>query len=139
MAKKLRWHTIRLTDADATTGVDNGARFVNESQQDYHVRQQHWQMELTAAAPGEGGDAQLSFQSTFARVNDEDEYRETVSVGMPATGATPVDGDANRNQEYYFDRGQLIIEPGESLKLSTNKTNGGALRTGILIGFELEE
>lgn len=138
MAKKLRWHKIRQQVADGTTAENNGARFTNQSDDDFIIRQIHTVAKLQTAGIGEEMECQLSYQGAINTADDEDEFRLEIDAMMPASGATPVDGDIVESDHFYFDRGQLVLEPGESLKSSMQKSSGG-IGTGIwMLGYEVE-
>lgn len=139
MAKKLRWHTVHQILAGGVALENNGARFTNESGQDMLIRQIHGMLEQTGGDPNENSTAQLSTQNTFLEVDDEDEFRIMLKVGEGSTGATPTAGNSVTKDHWYFDRGQMPLEQGETLFSSTSGTAAPGKLTTWLIGYELDE
>lgn len=140
MATKLRWESVTQVVADGTTSEDNGSRHTNDSDNDEHIRQIHARASISVAGPGESVTGQLSQQNTFQTLtqkNNEEEFRLTVEAVMNTDVA--LDTNNSNSQSFYFGRGQLILEPGQSLKSSLVKSSGGAAGMDWLIGYEFEE
>ncbi len=140
MAAKLRWFSMFHNVGDGTSGGDAGDQITNEAQATMHVKLVHYSIELGAAAPGEDLTAELSTQASFnAAPTNESEYRTKVNVGMPSTGATPVDGDASKEGLWRYMRGELPLETGESLFSNILGSSAGSKTARYLIGVEYED
>lgn len=141
MAKKLRWHMIRQSVGDGTSSEDNGARHTNEAENDMLIRQIHATIVMVNAEAAESGSAQLSTQNTFNQVDDEDEFRLQIEVTSQGstTGAAVDDASWRAADHWYFDRGQLVLETGETLFSSVQKTSGGVVSINWLLGYEFDE
>jgi len=139
-ATKLRWQTVYHTVADGTTSSDDGASLVNRTDADMHVITIERDLSLAAAGPGEEGNFQLSTQNSYNNVNDgETVFRKSRTVGMPATGATPSDGDTAAFDVLRYLRGEVVLEPGEALHSSILKSTGGSATARYNIGVVFEE
>lgn len=139
MATKLRWESVTQFVADGTTSEDNGSRHTNDSDNDEHIRQIHGRASISTAGPNEFCTAQLSQQNTFLALtakNNEEEFRILIEAVMNTDVA--LDSNASNSDHWYFGRGQLILEPGQSLKSSLFKSSGGAAGADWLIGYEFE-
>ena len=140
MAKKLRWHKIRQTVGDGTTAENDGNRYTNETGFDALIRQIHANASLFAFESEENMIAQLSTQRALAVVDDEDEFRIEIGVsGSATTGAAVDDLSAFEVDHWYFDRGQLVLETGETLASSMTKSSGGVAIVVWLVGYELDQ
>lgn len=139
MATKLRWQTVYHTVPDGTTTGDNGARLRNTTDSDMHILVIESDLQLTAAGPGEEANFQLSTQNSYNNLADEEtEFRKSGTASMPATGATPSDGDKAEFHQLKYLRGQVVLEPGEALFSSIFKSTGGTAIARYQIGYEFE-
>jgi len=137
LATKLRWESVSQQVADGTTSENNGSRHTNNADRDEHIRQIHVRASLGTAGPNESATTQLSHQATrlsSANLNNEEEFRIQAEIVMDT--AVALDAGKSISDHWYFARGQLVLEPGESLKSSLAKTSGGAAETDWLIGYE---
>lgn len=136
MAEELRWESLIVTTADGTTANNAAAEFRNDSSDTIHIRRIEHNMAITGAAPDEGGTSEISKAPTYqGSTNNGVFYRSLLRSGAPPTGATPVDGRSEMTRTDLFPRGQLTLEPNESLFLNHSKTSGGALTTDAIIGY----
>lgn len=134
---ELRWEVMQDTVNDGTAVANAGAEFRNETSAMIHIRRIRAACLLSAAAPGEASTIELSKAPVFQSNTDESPFfTYPVQLAIPATGATPADGDAAENEESLYGRGHLTLEPNESLFLNTNKTAGGQSVGRFVLGYE---
>ena len=135
MADELRWETLLVDVADGVTASDAGATFTNTTKDDIFIRRIHRALRTAAAGPNEIMTSQLSKQGSFQSINGQSGFNLTDEVGTPASGATPTDGTTTFNATELYARGQLKLEPNETVFVNVTKSSGGASRSRYEIGY----
>ena len=137
MAQELRHEHLYDTVADGTTSADAGAEFRNDSAGMVHIRAIVISGTLSTAAPNESASIEVSKAPVYqgATANSPFYSRRVHALGPP-TGATPADGGVNATFIDKYGRGQLTLEPNESLFLNTSKSSGGTVAAYVDIDYE---
>ncbi len=136
MAEELRWETLFGELADGQTSSNSISEFRNETDEDMfirHVRESH---SVKTAGPGE--DSVIELTKANALVSDTDNtpfYVMSTEMGMPSAGATPVDGDVVENKTTLYAKGQVVLEPNESLFVNIRKSSGGLVQYRYNLGY----
>ena len=136
MAEELRWRVLKTSGAGAVTNGENANEFKNETARTLFIRRIQHSHRATTMAPGEEYTVEISKSPAYAF--DEDQSSQFTSVlkrGMPATGATPGDGVIEVNFTELFAKGQLELEPGESLHVNWSKSADPVLAMNHIIGY----
>ncbi len=138
MADELRWETIAATGADGTTASNAAAEFRNDSSQTLHVRTILFDHSFTTAANNEQDTVEISKSPVIASFTNNNVffgYPHSLGVAGGTTGAAlddvAVTGSGGRN----FGKGQLTLEPNESLFVNISKTSGGISFVAYNIGY----
>lgn len=129
MAEELRCETLVATTADGTQNSNAGAEFRNDSSRVLHIREIRWSHKFDSVSAGEGCFIEISKSPTFAgRTNNNVFWTMMNAMGGPPTGASPADGDVFTQGQDKWAKGQVTLEPNESLFINTTKdqTGGGA-------------
>ena len=131
MAKELRYETLVDVVADGVAAADAGAEFRNDSSGMIMIRE----LDLIATIRTAGVNEQVSVEISKAPVRqgavaNGPFFLFQVEIGMPSTGATPVDGSITGTKVKRWERGQLTLEPGESLFMNITKAQTGGAATG---------
>lgn len=125
MAEELRWET--LAPAGTTTDANSSSEFRNDSSRDIHIRELNWACELRTGANDESGVFELSKSPVIASATNNGVFfikpiALGVSGGTTGSGADDVFFFANGQSKYA--KGQLTLEPGESLFTNENIISG---------------
>jgi len=138
MAAELRWELMRSVVADGTTSASADAEFRNDSNGMLHIRHLDIDADLTTAAANEGALVEVSKAPVLqSETNNSPFFATPLAVRCPPnTSTTPVDGSMQRSKVLRFARGQLVLEPNESVFINVTKTSGGAVITRVNLGYE---
>jgi len=111
---ELRWEVMFSSNtADQANAVQE---FRNETSKLLHIRRIRWAIRAGLGAPDEMSEHELSKAPVFQSGTDESPFFTLpVKLAMPATGATPADGEIAENGEALFGRGHLTLEVNESV------------------------
>jgi len=132
MAKELRHETLVDTVADGTQTASAGAEFRNDLSGMIHIRELDINAVLRTAGINEGVTVEISKAPVRqGAVANGPFFLMQLEIGMPASGATPVDGEITGTKVKRWERGQLTLEPGESLFMNITKTGTGGAATGF--------
>lgn len=138
MASELRWEVLFDTGTDGVTTVSAGAEFRNDSSQLIHIREITWANSLETGANDENGLAEISKSPVLAVETANNVFFTLptflgVSAGTTGTGAQDVTFFTNGGRKYG--RGQLTLEPNESLFVNIKKTSGGKVNARFSLGY----
>lgn len=135
MAKELRHELVRTIDVDGAG--DSLAEFRNDTSVDIHIRELDAEAVLTTAALGEISKAELSKAPVYQGVtNNSPFWRWGITVGNPGNIAIDSNG-ATVNRGKRYGRGQLVLEPNESIFLNAGGQIGApTINVGFEIGYE---
>jgi len=141
MASELRHETLFDTGGDGVVAVSAGAEFRNDSSQIIHIRGLSWNHNLASAAINEGGAVELSKSPVIATntnnnvfFTEPQEIRMDNGDGVTATQTAGDSGKAENGREKYG-RGQLTLEPNESLFVNIAKSSGGIINARYNIRY----
>lgn len=138
MAAELRWE--HLFDTDSSNGSANAAaEFRNDTSVMIHIREINWTIQASTGANDEQIFSEISKSPVLAsRTNNNVFFAYGQSVGISAgttgSGADDVATGANGGRKYG--RGQLTLEPGESLYVNWVKSSGLTINITYSIGYE---
>ncbi len=137
MAEELRSEVLSSTLADGTQNANAAAEFRNDSSRMLFVRQISWAHKLDSAGPAEGAYVEVSKSPTFTgRGNNNVFFTLMQCVGAQATGATPADGDSIENGKDKWSKGQVTLEPNESLFINITKDQtGGGMQANYVLYY----
>lgn len=137
MAEELRWHMLAGTTPDTDTGDDADAQFENSADKICHIREIQISCRLKTATCDEYANVEVSKApgGDQMAVNGSNFYTLPVRLVAPPAGATPVDGGVFYNGVRKYAKGQVTLEPNESLFVNTLKSAGGHLEYTFEIGF----
>ncbi len=137
MAEELRWEN--LAPANTTGDVDSAAEFRNDSSRDIHIREINYAHFLAIATTDERASIEISKSPTIqAAVNNGVFflYMQALGVESSTTGAASDDGTVTVNGGRKWARGQLTLEPGESLYVNQNVISGApTMEVHYMIGY----
>lgn len=135
MAKELRQEILTGSVADGTTSSSAAAEFRNDSSSIIHIRKIHYAHLVSAAGLDENGIVELSKSPTIATLtNNNVFYTYPQRVDSGATSANDT-GNA-KNGGTTYGKGQLTLEPNESLFVNVSKASGGILTFTYIIEYE---
>lgn len=139
MARELRHEILTGTTDDADVGDDADSEFRNDSAGMIHIRRIHAVISLATAQADESARMEVSKAPTLQMLTQNSPFfsypMEVVSEGA-TTGAAVDDAAWAKNYSSAWGKGQLTLEPNESLFINTAKTSGGQLKYTILIEYE---
>lgn len=131
MAEELRWET--LAPAGTTADANASSEFRNDSSRDIHIREVSWANELRTAANDESGVFELSKSPVIASANNNGVFfliAIAIGVSGGTTGAALDDVEWVQNGHRKYAKGQLTLEPGESLFTNENIISGTPTMVG---------
>lgn len=134
--KELRWETLSILGVAAAGNAL--AEFRNDSSAMIHIRDL-WASHLAkTVTPGDEMQVELSKAIAFVfRTNNNSRFTWPQSLSGGPTGATPNDGSVVVNAGRKYARGQLTLEPGESLFANyTLQTGAANIDIGYVLGYE---
>lgn len=134
MAQELRTEILAVTTADGTTTSNAAAEFRNDSSTIISIRGLNMTHELQTAAINEHAHAEISKSPTFAS-NTNNNVFFTRRVNAAARGGA-ADGASDESDKDKFGKGQVTLEPNESLFVNVSKTSGGASEFRAVIDYE---
>lgn len=137
MAEELRWEV--LAASGTTVSVDSAAEFRNDSSVDIHIRDLKSHSAILTAANDEFAFAQLSKSPIFQGGNNQNPFFGLTDVISNVVGTTGSGADdvavAGQGTHNKYAKGQLTLEPGESLFLNTNVTGTPTVQNRWSIGY----
>ncbi len=134
MAKELRQETLKGNVADGVTSASSDSEFRNDSSALIHIRKIHYTHIFHTAAIDERALVELSKSPTIASlVNNGVFYTYPQQVGG---GGAVGDSTGSINGGTTYGKGQLTLEPNESLFVNASKTSGGGLAYIYVIEYE---
>lgn len=139
MAEELRQELLTGTTLDGDLGDDADAEFRNDSSVDMSIRGIDYEHDYSTAATDERASVEISKAPSF-RGNQPNSpffrYGQKLGIQSSTTGAAGDDGSVNANGGKRWGRGQVILEPNESLFVNTLKESGGNLDYRYEIEYE---
>jgi len=138
MADELRWETLAGTIADGTTASNSAAEFRNDASRMLSVRTILYDNALNAAANDERGTGEISKSPVIASFTNNNvffAYGQSLGVHGGTTGAALDDVSMFATGGHNFGKGQLTLEPNESLFVNVSKTSGGTWAFQYQIGY----
>lgn len=138
MAEELRHETLSATIADGTTSSNSAAEFRNDSSRSMMIRIIEEDVALNAAENDERGTIEISKSPTFASNTNNNVFftrGTTVNITGGTTGAATDDVGVSKQRGRTFGKGQLTLEPNESLFVNGSKTTGGTLIGSYQISY----
>jgi len=142
MAQELRHETLVASIADGTSASNAAAEFRNDTAGMIHVRGADYSHRISVAGVNEAATWELSKAPTLqGETGNSPFFTYHQEVAREAgDGATALnangDGRAARNGSKRWGRGQLTLEPNESLFMNGAKTSGGATQGSYTIEYE---
>lgn len=141
MANELRHEILRGTTGDGTTSQDADAEFRNDSSVDLYIRGIDGNCLLNTAENDENAQVEISKAPTMQSGTNNSPFFAwalRMAIEGATTGAAVDDGAVVQHGSKRWGRGQLILEPNESLFINTSKTSGGNLVYTYLIEYEFK-
>lgn len=138
-AVELRWEVLNVQTADGTTSANSAAEFRNDSSRTMHIRIITVTMQLDTAANDETGLIEISKSPTLAiNTNNNVFYTWPTFLGVSGgtTGAALDDVSFFENKVIKYGKGQLTLEPNESLFVNVSKSSGGTVQSRYVIGYQ---
>lgn len=138
MASELRWEVLFDTSDNGSTGVSAGAEFRNDSSQLIHIREITYTHECTLYANEETAVVEISKSPVFSASTNNNvffTFPQTFGMAGSTDGAALDDGGGHLNGGRKYGRGQLTLEPNESLFVNSSKSSGGKVNTRYIIGY----
>jgi hypothetical protein len=123
MAKELRWHHL---SGSISAAADADTEFKNQTGQRISIKLILPRFFLSSATADENASIELSKQGTFhSATNGASQFAIGWHLGMPATGATPADGEiAAPVVPIRFDEGEVVLDEGESVFVNIGQFSG---------------
>ncbi len=135
MAKELRQEILRASTADGTTTANAISEFRNDSSKAIMIRKILYTLLYSTAGPDERGLSEISKSPAIASLtNNNVFYTYPQQIGVET--AVALDSSNSKNGGTTYGRGQLTLEPNESLFVNHSKSSGGILTTIYVIEFE---
>lgn len=138
MAVELRHENLYSTDNSASSS-DSAAEFRNDSSRMIHVREIDMDLQLKVGANDENAVVEISKSPVLAsRVNNNVFFTQTLSAGISAgtIGSGADDVATSKGKSRKYGKGQLTLEPGESLYLNWAKSTALTIETYNQIRYE---
>lgn len=138
MAEELRWENLFDTGGDGTTTISAGAEFRNDSSRMLHIRSIDWAHQYSGAENNEVALVELSKSPVLsANTNNNVFYTVIQNLGVTGgtTGAALDDVSVTTTGGRKYGRGQLTLEPNESLFVNATKSTGGQVNIHYVIGY----
>lgn len=140
MASELRHETLVETVADGTQTSNAGTEFRNDSSAMIHIRGMHGTCRLTTAANDESARVEVTKAPTSQMTTNNSPFASyslaEIGVTGGTTGAALDDVTVTAQFSIRWGRGQLTLEPNESLFSAVVKTSGGIFRYLITLEYE---
>lgn len=141
MADELRWEGLTGVVADGTTTSDAAAEFRNRTNGMIHIRDMRPSHQFKTAQADELAEIELSKAPTYqGSTNNSPFFAFRQILEIWATTGAAVDDSAARSSEVGMlkGKGQLTLEPNESVFVNVLKSAGGAVRFRYAIGYEFD-
>ncbi len=135
MAKELRHETLFGTVNDGTTASNSAAEFRNDSSAIIHIRKIGYAHGYFTAGLDEDGSVEISKSPTLAGLTNNGPFYSYLQRLAAAAGVA-ADSSRSFNGGQTFGKGQLTLEPNESLFVNVIKDTGGALGFTYQIAYE---
>jgi len=132
MAEKLRWETLAAT---LTGNANNLTNFENTAAKTMFIRDLYLMGSFNGLDAGDSDELELSKSATGASNADGDStFRVQVAVRAVEQLSTAVDGGIVDETDRKYAKGQVTLEPGETLFM--NQLGGSASGQGkAIIGY----
>ena len=138
-AVELRWEVLNIQTGDGTTAANSAAEFRNDSSRTLMIRVITVTCQLDTAQADETALTEISKSPTLA-VNTNNNVFYTwptfISSSGATTGAAVDEASWFENKVIKFGKGQLTLEPNESLFVNHLKTSGGIFTSRYVIGYQ---
>ncbi len=134
--KELRFESLVVLGVAAAG--DALAEFRNDSDANIFIRDLWCNHLAKTVTPGDEMVVELTKRIALtSRTNNQSQFVWPQALGGGPTGATPADGSVVVNAGRKYARGQLMIEPGESLFVNyTLLTGTSNIDISYVIGYE---
>lgn len=134
MAQELRQELLVDVVADGTTAANAGAEFRNDSSRTLHIRGLDIEANQLTAGIDEWGDIEVSKAPVYqGDTNNSPFFRKSVAVQQRGGVG---DSGSQHKMGWRWGKGQLTLEPNESLFMNTKKTSGGQVTGKADIEYE---
>lgn len=114
MAEELRWEG--MLGAGGTVSADSQAEFRNDSSRFIHIRQLRYSIRMSAAGVDEMAVCEVSKSPAYTRGGVSPFF--SFPVTLASATAVALDSSMSINGGQSYAKGQLTLEPGESLFLN---------------------
>ncbi len=134
MAAELRTEILAGNVADGTTASNSDSEFRNDSSGLIHIRKITYAHTYTTAAVNETGLVEISKSPTIVSTVNNGvfwTFPQQVTGGNAAADAAGV-----FNGSTSYGKGQLTLEPNESLFVNVSKASGGVMSYRYVIEYE---
>lgn len=134
--KELRWESLVVLGLAAAG--DAQAEFRNDSDGNIFIRDLWCNHLAKTVTPGDEMVVELTKRIALtSRTNNQSQYAWAQSLAGGPTGATPNDGSVVVNAGRKYAKGQLMIEPGESLFVNYTLLTGACnIDISYILGYE---
>lgn len=139
LARELRHEVLTGTIADGTTASNSAAEFRNDSAGMIHIRGLDYDHTYGTAENDESATVEITKAPSFQSGTNNSPFfawPQTVSIESGTTGAALDDVSVSIQGGKRWGRGQLTLEPNESLFVNVLKNTGGALSFLFVIEYE---
>jgi len=138
MADELRTEALIETVADGTTISNSGTEFRNDSSRIIFIRKITVAAQWNTAANDETCAFEISKSVALQMTTNQNSrwhWPHRMGILGGTTGAALDDVAITLSDVISFGRGQLTLEPGESMFTNTAKSSGGTLTMGFVIYY----
>lgn len=123
-----------MTIADGITVENSGAEFRNNSSRLMHIRRLDQRCRITTAGPNEWCLSECGKSPVrVGGTNNSAIFGQTVQIGVMTDVA--LDSVATAMKSSTYAKGQLTLEPNESLFINSEKSSGGVADADHQIGY----
>lgn len=136
MAQELRHEVLA---ASTTSDTDAAAEFRNDTSAIIHIREIDIENTCQTAANDESTSVEVSKAPVFQSITNNSPFFTMVnSVGISGgtTGAALDDVSAVKSKVKRYGKGQLTLEPNESLFVNIDLNGGSTARWTVVIAYE---
>lgn len=141
MADEFRHELLRTSIADGTTASNAAAEFRNDTAGMIWIRGIDWNVSYAVAENDEAGTVEISKAPSFqSNTNNSPFFTLGVSLGIQGstTGAAVDDGTVTKQGGKRWGKGQMVLEPNESMFINVSKDTGGVLTSRHEIEYEFQ-
>lgn len=139
MADELRWEGLSVVVSDGTTSSDAAAEFRNRTNGMIHLRDVRPSHQYKGVENDELAEIELSKAPTYQGATNNSpffSFRQLMAVST-TTGAAVDDGATHSSEVGMLKgKGQLTLEPNESVFVNVSKSSGGTVRARYMLGYE---